>query len=300
MSFLYTNTESPLKVLFFFSGGASSMEAVLESENHGKIYEVIGAVSNRHQSLAEKGYGVAFEHGIDVDFVDAMKFKAGSEREAFYEKIAEAVENRSPDVIGLSGWLKRHSIISPGFFQTFQKPILNVHPADLGIIYNTLGGKHPIRIGTEQLRDMSRVDAGDDIYGKSGSRKNAWDLIRDNGFRRMLWGDYPVFTAALLGEEDTCSTIHVINEEVDAGPSLVQSKRMEIDTKKVEAWLSRHAYDRMADYAEDLQSQMKTECDGPAFCEALELIGSGRMEIFDDHAKLDGEIVRYGGYQMGE
>jgi len=62
--------------------------------------------------------------------------------------------------------------------------------------------------------------------------------------------------------------------------------------------LKRNAFDRIVEYAHELQGTMKGECDGPAFCKALDLLGSDKMGIDIDHATLDGESLSYGGYQL--
>ena len=45
----------PMQTVFFFSGGASGMKAVLESPDHGSVYRVSGAVTNKPKAEAAKG-----------------------------------------------------------------------------------------------------------------------------------------------------------------------------------------------------------------------------------------------------
>jgi hypothetical protein len=123
-------------------------------------------------------------------------------------------------------------------------------------------------------------------------------FLSSGKWRRLYTGDDAVGMAVLFGESEVCSTIHSVTAECDGGPILVQSKRLAVDKGFVDKMLARNAFDKISNYAHELQGKMKVECDGPAFCEALRLLGEGRLGIGDDFATLDGDMLPYGGYQM--
>ncbi len=286
--FRYNAANGPMKVVFFFSGGASSMKAVLEE--NANVYKVIAALTNMPEPEAAKGRQIASGYNVDVVTVNASEF--GS-RKQFYEAVAKEVDNISPDVIGLSGFLGKYSIIDEPLLGAYANRIINVHPADLSIVAN-LNGKHPLDIGRNELSQYRRHSLRDVPVDKA--RK----MIKDGNwkFSRLYTGDDAVAMAVLFGEDKVCSSIHSVTAECDAGPVIVQSKRLPVDTKFVDKMLGRNALGRIMSYAHELQGRMKTECDGPAFCEALRLLATGRMGIGDDFVTLDREMLSYGGYQM--
>jgi folate-dependent phosphoribosylglycinamide formyltransferase PurN len=287
VEYRFTDTDRMMNVVFFFSGGASSMKAVLESSEHGTFYQVVGAITNRSQEKAERGWGIANDHGIKPIWFDPKKYET---REKFYEAVTYTVEEMRPDIIGLSGFLYKYSLIANPFLRVYKNRILNVHPADLAIIYKAQEGKHPLDIGRDKLVKRNEVNSLPD---------SVKTLIK-SGWRRIYTGDDAVNMAVLFGEKEICSSIHSVTEDCDAGPILVQSKREVVDREYVEKMLKRNAFDRIATYAHDLQEKMKTECDGPAFCKALELLAKGNIGIDDNHVTLDGKILPYGGYQILE
>jgi len=282
----YKPDKSTMDIVFFFSGGASSMHAVLESPEHGRIYRVAGAVTNRPEREAARGWDIARQHGIEPLYVSPGKF---STREDFYSYVADAVDEMRPDVIGLSGFLRKYSIISEPFLGRYRNRIFNVHPADLAIVYYPERRK-PIELGRDGIEKT-----------KKHLGKMEWRHARrfiDSGFERLYSGDDAVTMAVLFGENELRSTVHVVEEKVDGGKILVRSQPKEVDAAYVERMLSRNAYSRIAHYASCLQDEMKRDCDGPAFIKSLELKAAGRLDIKDNFVTLDGEPLPYGGYLM--
>lgn len=282
MSFKYTGT-GPMKVAFFFSGGASSMKAVLESPEHRKLYNVVGALTNTDPGVSKKGRDVADQFKIPYVYLKPYHFQ---KRRDFYEAVTREMGEMKADVIGLSGWLEKYSIISDPLLEEYKKRILNVHPARLSIVAY-LQGKRPLELGTDELKKRRR-----DLQGITTEKHLA------QGWKRLYTGDDAVNMAVLFGEEDVCSTIFSVDSGEDTGVILVQSQRHPVDRKYVDKMLNRNAFDKVMEYGHDLQNRTKIECDGPAFCKALELLGRGRMEVFDDHVDLDGKHLPYGGFQM--
>jgi folate-dependent phosphoribosylglycinamide formyltransferase PurN len=278
----------PMKVVFLFSGGASSMKAVLESPGHGELYRVVAAVTNRPEEKAPVGWDIARNYDLGPMFINPFRYK---KREDFYKYVTSSLDLIGPHVVGLSGWLKKFSIISDPLLSVprYKDRIFNVHPARMGIVV-PFESKQAWNRGRDEVmrkkRDISHLDIED-----------ALEFIRD-GWKRLYIGDDAVSMSALFGEKETCSTIHVIEEEIDGGKIVVQSKRKPIDTEYVEEKLARNALGEVISYAHGLQDEMKEECDGPAFIEFLELAATGRLGIGSKTVFLDWEPLPYGGYQM--
>jgi folate-dependent phosphoribosylglycinamide formyltransferase PurN len=272
-----------MDVVFFFSGGASSMKAVLESPDHGTKYRVVGAVTNAPKDEAPKGWDIAAQRGIGVEYIDPAEFAT---RALFYQRAAEVVRGIGTDMVGLSGWLRKYSIVDNPFLAEYARRIINVHPADLSVLISALETGTLADIGTERLNEIK-------LYARDTQ------LVSSEKWRRVFTGDDAVTAAVMFGEDEVCSTIHSVTAGCDEGPILVQSARLTVDTKFVNKMLERNAFGRIADYARGLQDEMKTKCDGPAFCEALALLADGRMAVGDSFAELDGKPLPYGGYRMG-
>jgi folate-dependent phosphoribosylglycinamide formyltransferase PurN len=275
-----------MSVVFFFSGGASSMKAVLESPEHGNLYRVIGAVTNRSEKMAEKGWGVAMDHGIKPVYINPDDFDT---REKFYEEVTNVVDEIGPEIVGFSGFLKKYSIVCDPFLRKYKNRILNVHPGNLALVTLFSAGK-AIDIGRYGIA-RNKKDLGNKEWGYA-------EMLFDSGYERIYTGDDAVRMAVLFGEDNVRSSIHVIEKKVDGGKIVLRSNPKEVDTEYVERMLARNAYGRIVEYAGRLQEEMKTDCDAPAFIRTLELMGLRRLEINDDFVSLNGEILPYGGYQM--
>jgi folate-dependent phosphoribosylglycinamide formyltransferase PurN len=281
MHFKYSGRE-PVPVVMFFSGGASSIDALYKNTGHGRDYRIVGAVTNRKEEKAPKGYKVAREAGVQPVFINPFEFKKPEE---FYREILRKVDEIGPAVIGLSGWLKKFSIVAEPLLGS-QYPILNVHPADLTVMIPEIG--------------LSALEMEANLVQRYRMELRALDAVSvsPQECRRAFKGKDAVTTAVLCGEKEVCSTIHSVIRELDSGPIAVQSVRLPVDTGKVEALLRDNAAGDIVAYAGQLQDEMKAKCDGPAFCKAMELLGQGRLELLDDGVALDGKKLPYGGYQM--
>ncbi len=278
------------RVVFLFSGSASSMQAVVNNLNHGKKYQTVAAISNYPmQGRAEAGWAFAKENNITTHFHDPGSFDT---RKMFYKDLVRKLKDIGPDIICLSGYMGDKSIICEPFFGEYRNMVLNVHPADTSIIA-PLNGRELVEIGNAELRKIMRRCRTEDYH-------KPMDLVLNKGWDRAFMGDDAVFTAIMHGESEVCSSIHSVIERTDAGANLVQSKRKQVETDKVKKWLAPtwSSYKLVGDYAHRLQDEMKTDCDGPAFCLALEFLADERMKIFDDHVTFDGKPLHYGGYQM--
>jgi len=280
-----------MNVVVFFSGGASSLKAMLHDENYGKLYKVTGAYTDKEDA---KGRQLCRDHDIPDLFFSRKDFysqhgldpKNWDSRRKFYEMLAKEIEQFHPDLICLSGYM--HIVTEP-LLTEYEDRILNVHPADLTII----GGD-----GFPQL-DVSQA-----------SSKKVRELMEHFKLHPIFKGEHVVYDAIAAGETYTRSTVHIAAEDFDEGSIIVQSKPFEVDPLIHEKAL-RGLFDGLQDYSFSLQEKMKIEGDGPAYLKALEFISQGCLlsEAFNLTVEgrekrfttlfLDNKELPYCGYRLG-
>ncbi|MFH1367018.1 MAG: formyltransferase family protein [Patescibacteria group bacterium] len=218
-----TNSGQLLRVVVFFSGGASSLKYLLARDpNLGKKYQIVGAFTNKENTVGAK---ITYQWGIPIICLGYRQWcrkenrnhKDEGARKDYFAEVCRLIKNFETDIILLSGFMM---IITDPLLSEYRSRILNVHPA------NTT------------------------IKGENGKTKYA--------------GDNAVEDAIKAGEKSTCSTVHVITEEVDNGPVVALS----------ESWPVIPGIDPAAH-----QGEMKWVCDGPAYVAALERISSGEFPL---------------------
>lgn len=291
MQALYTpESGEKMKVMVFFSGGASSMKYMLENDsNHGELYEVVAAFTDNPS--AEKGVGIAKGHDVPDIVFDRKAFyrqedldpKIFDNRKFYYEMVCERIKEFKPDIIALSGYMH---IISDPLLGEYENRIFNVHPADLS--------KLKRKGQSEILLPLDIFDFGN--LKVKGVLRN----IKKENFERAYKGEDAVADAVLNGEMFTKSTVHIATEDFDEGPILVQSKGFPVDRKFVSRKLRMRDWGAVVDYAHDLQEKMKWEGDGPAYAKAMELTSLGKLSLDRLIVLLDGLELPYYGLQLGE
>lgn len=268
-----------MNVVVFFSGGASSLKAMLGDENYGKLYRVPGAYTDKEEA---KGRQLCRDNSIPDLFISRKGFysqhdldpKNRDSRRRFYEMLAREIGQFRPDVICLSGYM--HIVTDPVLTE-YESRVLNVHPADLAILSG---------LGSSRL-DVSQL-----------SPKEVRKLIEINKLTRKIKGENAVYDAITGGEQATRSTIHIATEDFDEGPIVVQSKSFAVNPEMRERAFS-GLTDGVQNYASALQDTMKAEGDGPAYLKALELISQGRLSIDGETLSLDGKNLPYCGFRLG-
>jgi len=278
----------PMRVMVFFSGGASSMKYMLENDTkHGRLYKVAAAFTDKPS--AERGINLASQHDVPVVVFDRREFykrknldpKIFDSRKFYYEEVLRKIEDFKPDVIALSGYMH---IISDPLLDEYENRILNVHPADLSILKKRKG-------------DRCLLPVEVFYAGKKGT-KEVLEMIVSRGLERAYKGEDAVTDAVLNGEEFTKSTVHIATEHFDEGPILVQSKKFPVDTKFVSRKLRMRDWSSLVDYAHRLQEEMKWEGDGPAYAKAMEFVSQGRLAVDEFVVFLDGKELPYHGFQL--
>lgn len=108
-------------IVILISGRGSNMEALIAARDAGTLPVNIAAViSNRPEAL---GLETAQRAGITAHFVDHKGFAS---REAFDSALAECIDQFSPDLVVLAGFMR---ILTPGFVRRYEGRLLNIHPS---------------------------------------------------------------------------------------------------------------------------------------------------------------------------
>jgi phosphoribosylglycinamide formyltransferase 1 len=178
------------RIIVLFSGSASSLRYLFANDkNYGKLYEVVGGISNKKDTAGEafcKKNGITFiefntkrfciEHGYDGKLRDMP----ANIRRAYFKELVDIIGPFEPDLILLSGFMLEITEPLLGYL-----PIINVHPSDLR------------------------------IKGSDGKPKYT--------------GDDAVTLAINDGQQTTASTIHFVEEEVDCGEIICISKPLTVE-----------------------------------------------------------------------
>lgn len=285
MNYIYEKQEDRrMRVAVFFSGGASSMQAMLKDPNCGVLYEIVAAFTNKDECT---GIDIARAAGIPILHRNFKEFcqekgidpKDLQQRSAYYEAVIEDLAPYKPDGVCLSGFTGPGSIIVEPMLTEFADRILNVHPADLAI----LASKEPADCSVRRL------------YAGNLSSEQVARLMAENNLERRYKGEDAVYDAVISGEEYTRSSVHIARKEFDEGPLLVQSKRFPVKKEWVERKIRHRNFRAIRKYGDQLQEDMKWEGDGPAYLKALELISQGKIALDGSTVSLEGGELPYRG-----
>lgn len=110
------------RLAIFVSGNGTNMENILRSIQDGKIRgaEVSLVVSDNSQAYALKR---AEKYNAECVVVDRKRFDS---KESFEAEIKRHLERKKIDYILLAGFMR---ILSSSFVKTYQRRIINIHPA---------------------------------------------------------------------------------------------------------------------------------------------------------------------------
>jgi len=108
-------------IVILISGRGSNMEALIAARDAGDLPVNIAAViSNRIDAV---GLETAAKAGIVTHFIN---HKAFAGREAFDAALAECIDEFSPDLVVLAGFMR---ILSEGFVRHYEGRLINIHPS---------------------------------------------------------------------------------------------------------------------------------------------------------------------------
>jgi phosphoribosylglycinamide formyltransferase-1 len=134
------------RVVVLVSGSGSNLQSLIDACDSGKIdAEISSVISNRPEVFALER---AANAGIKAFCVDHKAFET---REAFEHELATIIDDASPDLIVLAGFMR---ILTDEFVNKYLGKMLNIHPSLLP--------KYP-GLNTHQRA----IDAGDDVHGAS-------------------------------------------------------------------------------------------------------------------------------------
>lgn len=286
-----TSKNDKMRVFGFFSGGASAIKYLLDDDPHcDDLYQLVGAFTDNKEA---DGLKTIEKRDLPTEVLDRGEFFKKHPhvgKRAYYKRVLEKIEPYKPDLIILSGYMDivRYPVIeSPEKKGRFTNKVLNIHPADLGVLKKKQ--KETKQLPLEVLR-----------IPKNMSSKAAQRIIELNSLERAYKGEDAVTDAILNGEEYTQSTCHIAQRKFDEGPIITQSKRFSVRKNDVKRKLKRRNWGAIFEYAKQLQEKMKWEGDGPAYAKALEIIAEGRLSIGSDGFTLflDDKELPYCGLQL--
>jgi phosphoribosylglycinamide formyltransferase-1 len=158
------------RIVCLISGRGSNLESILrtaESEHWANEIpaRVVAVISNRADA---PGLAVAAAHGVPAEVIDHHGF---STREAFDEKLAQAIEARAPDVIVLAGFMR---VLGSRFVTRHAGRLINIHPSLLpafpGLATHRQALAAGIRIHGATVHFVSTVIDGGEIIAQAAVR----------------------------------------------------------------------------------------------------------------------------------
>ena len=112
----------PMKIVVMVSGGGTNLQAIIDSVKNGQITnaEIAGVISNNKNAYALER---ARENNIPARYISPKDYDS---REEFNEKLLEAVDALSPDLVVLAGFLV---VIPPAMIERYRNRMINIHPS---------------------------------------------------------------------------------------------------------------------------------------------------------------------------
>ena len=114
--------DGPMKIAVMVSGGGTNLQAVIDSVKNGQITnaEIAGVISNNKNAYALER---ARKNNIPARYISPKDYDS---REEFNEKLLEAVDALSPDLVVLAGFLV---VIPPAMIERYRNRMINIHPS---------------------------------------------------------------------------------------------------------------------------------------------------------------------------
>ena len=111
-----------LKIVVMVSGGGTNLQAVIDAIEDSRISDtqITGVISNNKNAYALER---AKASGIRTCCVSPKDYES---REQFNEKLLEAVDSFSPDLVVLAGFLV---VIPPAMIAKYRNRMINIHPS---------------------------------------------------------------------------------------------------------------------------------------------------------------------------
>ncbi|MES2205172.1 MAG: phosphoribosylglycinamide formyltransferase [Pseudomonadota bacterium] len=111
----------PLRLVVLISGRGSNLEALLKGIAAQTVNAQVAAViSNKEHA---KGLQLAQHYGLPSHILSHKDFPS---REAFDKKLTEIIDQYTPDLVVLAGFMR---ILTPEFVEHFTPRLINIHPS---------------------------------------------------------------------------------------------------------------------------------------------------------------------------
>ena len=111
-----------LNIVVLVSGGGTNLQAIIDAVETGTITNtrIAGVISNNKNDYALER---AKNHGIDAQCISPKDFET---RDDFNEAFLEAIDEMTPDLIVLAGFLV---VIPETMIAKYRNRIINIHPS---------------------------------------------------------------------------------------------------------------------------------------------------------------------------
>ncbi|WMN60332.1 phosphoribosylglycinamide formyltransferase [Pseudoalteromonas xiamenensis] len=111
----------PIRIVVLISGSGSNLQAIIDGCKSGQINGSIAAViSNKADA-----YGLTRAKQADIHS-EVLDHKAFASRDAYDSALADVINQFSPDLVVLAGFMR---ILTPNLVQKFKGKMLNIHPS---------------------------------------------------------------------------------------------------------------------------------------------------------------------------
>ncbi|MFC0117115.1 phosphoribosylglycinamide formyltransferase [Pseudoalteromonas xiamenensis] len=112
---------TPIRIVVLISGSGSNLQAIIDGCKSGQINGSIAAViSNKADA-----YGLTRAKLADIH-TEVLDHKAFASRDAYDNALADVINQFSPDLVVLAGFMR---ILTPDLVQKFKGKMLNIHPS---------------------------------------------------------------------------------------------------------------------------------------------------------------------------
>lgn len=109
------------RIVVLISGSGTNLQAIIDaSESTDYPGSVVGVISNKSDA-----YGLTRAENSNIATV-ALSHKDFDSRESYDQALITKIDQFSPDVIVLAGFMR---ILSPAFVKHYQGKLINIHPS---------------------------------------------------------------------------------------------------------------------------------------------------------------------------
>jgi len=116
-----TTSANKAKIVILISGRGSNMMSIVNAMQHDDLAIKISAIISNRPNAA--GLKFAQQAGLDTAVIDHKHFQT---RELFDQALAQKIDDYSPDLVVLAGFMR---ILTSEFVEHFAGQLINIHPS---------------------------------------------------------------------------------------------------------------------------------------------------------------------------